>query len=167
MYKKIAASALIIASSLVIGTAAMAEPTPPVIGIVDMQRVMVESTFYKEFKTAEDDMKKLEKQLQDDMMNKDKQLEDARKKGVSQTELMKLREKFEKEIYEQRTKAQNLVKTKQSQLEDGREKLKKEVDKAIKDIAGEKKIDVIFDKQAVLFGGMDITDDVSKKLLKK
>jgi len=96
----------------------------------------------------------------------DKQLEDARKKGTSQDELTKMRQKFEQQIYEKRLKAQDLLKNKQSDLEKARDKLRKDVEIAIKEVASQKKIDIVIDKQAVFFGGMDITDEVTKKIKK-
>ena len=43
-------------------------------------------------------------------------------------------------------------------------KLKTQVENAIKDVAKDKNLDVIVDKQAVLFGGNDVTEDVIKKI---
>lgn len=164
MCKKLLSFILIINSSLLLmGTAAFAAP---IIAVVDTQKIIMQSGYYDAIKNADEEIKKLEKQLQDDMMSMDKQLEEARKKGESQAELTKMREKFEQDIYEKRLKAQELLKTKQSELEKTRDKLRKDVEAAIKEIASQKKIEMVIDKQAVFFGGMDITDEVAKKIKK-
>ena len=45
------------------------------------------------------------------------------------------------------------------------EKLKSDINVAIKEVAKEKKMDIVLDKQVVYYGGTDITDDVSKFLV--
>lgn len=44
------------------------------------------------------------------------------------------------------------------------EKLKSDINLAIKEVAKEKKMDIVLDKQVVYYGGVDITDDVAKFL---
>ena len=43
-------------------------------------------------------------------------------------------------------------------------RLKKELDAAVQRVAAKKKLDVVFDKQAILHGGTDITGDVLQEL---
>lgn len=44
------------------------------------------------------------------------------------------------------------------------EKLKSDINLAIKEVAKEKKLDIVLDKQVVYYGGTDISDDVAKFL---
>lgn len=46
-------------------------------------------------------------------------------------------------------------------------KIETDVVNSVKDISASKKLDIVLNKQAVIFGGVDITEEVIKKLNKK
>jgi len=140
-------AAIVLASS---ATAALAD----VIGSVDTMRVLNEyqavGAAEKKFKSQVDQFKK----AYEDRLRK---LQDARKKNLPKAQLDALEKKYTGEM--QPLKAQ--IDSMNRQLT---AKLKGELDEAVAKVAAKRKIDVVFDKQAILHGGTDLTDDVLKQL---
>ena len=134
------------------------------VGIVDTKKIFESSKLFEELNKAKSEMGGLEESIKKETFNKSKLLDDARAKNAKEDELKKMQEKFQKELEDLRKKAQEASEKKQKDLEEMSNKLKTQVEDAIKDVAKDKKLEVVVDKQAVLFGGMDITDDVIKKI---
>ena len=134
------------------------------VGIVDTKKIFESSKLFEELNKAKSEMGNLEESIKKETFNKSKLLDDARAKNAKEDELKKMQDKFQKELEDLRRKAQEASEKKQKDLEEMSTKLKTQVEDAIKDVAKDKKLEVVVDKQAVLFGGMDITEDVIKKI---
>lgn len=128
------------------------------------KKIFETSKLFEALGNAKKDVAKIEEDLKKETLYKSKLLEEARAKKVSDEELRKMQEKFQDELEQKRKEGQDLSEKKQKELEDMSNKLKTQVETAIKDVAKDKKLDVVVDKQAVLFGGNDITEDVIKKI---
>ncbi len=136
----------------------------PTVGLVDMQKIYETSKFAQEVNKAKKELEDAQTNYDKDTQDKANKLDEARIKKVAEAELKKMQDQFQKELENKRKEGQMLSAQKQKDLEDLEKKFKGEVDDTIKNVAKEKNIDVVVLKQAVLFGGTDITDDVIKKL---
>jgi Skp family chaperone for outer membrane proteins len=139
----------------------------PVVGIVDTKKIFESSKLFEALNKAKSDLGNLEEDIKKETLYKSKLLEEARAKKTKDADLQKMQEKFQKELEDKRTSAQEASEKKQKELEEMSVKLKADVENAIKDVATEKKLEAVVDKQAVLFGGTDITEDVIKKINEK
>ena len=112
---------------------------PSTIGIVDMQKVMTENVKIKQMQ------EELNKKAQEITAGLEKQRttlkpeEYQQKEQLAYAEFMKLKQEFEGKI--------------QSQIQ-----------KVLEDIAKEKKLGAVIYKNGMAWGGIDITEDVLKKL---
>ena len=136
------------------------------IGVVDTQKVIESSSLSDLYKSANDEMKALEDNIKKEMLDKSKKLEDAKKTNLSADKLKEMEDQFKKDLETKRNEGQVLYQKKQAELEETQKKVKSDIDEAIKKVADEKKLGVVFDKQVVLFGGVDVTEDVMKKIKK-
>lgn len=160
MKKQILASALVLLS--VIGTSASALAAG--VAIVDTKKILESSQLPQALNSAQKEVENFKVESQKIRLNKSKELEDAREKKATDADLKKMTEQFQKEIESREQQGLALEDKKRKELEDLSAKLRTKVDEAIKAVAQEKKLDVVVDKQAVLFGGVDITEDVIKKI---
>jgi Skp family chaperone for outer membrane proteins len=138
-------------------TPALADTTaasPKVIGVIDRDKVV---SGYSKAQVAFDDLKKGEEKVQKLVENANKQYEDAKKANKPAAELEGLQKRLQTEI-------DNEVKKLQTNIGAIENKLESEIDTAIKAEAATHKVDVVLMKQAVLLGGVDITDGVLKRL---
>ena len=127
---------VVFAAVLLTGCAA---EKPSTIGIVDMQKVMTENAKIKEMqeqlnKKAQEITAQLEKER-----TTLKPEEFQQKEQLAYAEFMKLKQEFESKI----------------QLQ---------IQKILEEIAKEKKLGAVIYKNGMAWGGVDITDDVLKKL---
>lgn len=112
---------------------------PSTIGIVDMQKVMTENVKIKQMQ------EELNKKAQEITAGLEKQRttlkpeEYQQKEQLAYAEFMKLKQEFEGKIQAQ-------------------------IQKVLEDIAKEKKLGAVIYKNGMAWGGIDITDDVLKKL---
>lgn len=127
----------LLAMALLAGCSATGEK----IGIVDMDKVVKESPKAQEFQNQLD-------QIGTEIQNEYKAIEEN-------NDLNEEEKKTKKEEVLQR-----FVTAKQ-ELE---EKLNSAIETAVKEIASEKKLEVIFYKHSVRYGGVDITQEVIEKL---
>lgn len=109
------------------------------IGVIDMDKVIQESPKAQEYQNQLD---KKGAEIQEKYKIDDENLSDEEKQKMQEDAL--------KEFVDAK-----------KQLEDN---LNKDIDKAVKEIADEKKLDVVFYKQSVRYGGEDITEEVINKL---
>lgn len=123
------------------------------VGTVDTARIFRDA---KSISQAQAEIRKEEEKLQDELAGRQKKLEEARK-TLKEEELDKLRSKYTGELGQMRERAQKLNATLS-------QKVKGMVEAAIRQIAAQRKVDLVVDKQAVFFGGLDLTDEVVKKL---
>lgn len=145
------------------------------VGYVDTQQLFKETKSIKraqeEIRQQEDRYRKQiqheESKFQRELNERQKKVEDARKAG-KEAEAQKLTEQYTKELGGMRERLQRLTAdlTKKAQdLNASRSvKVKAMVESAIKKIAASKKIDLVIDKQAVFYGGVDLTKDVVRQL---
>jgi len=140
--------------SVVTPALAQAPATPKVIGVIDRDKVV---SGYNKAQTAFDDLKKGEEKVQKLVEGANKQYEDAKKANKSAAELEGLQKRLQTEI-------DNEVKKLQANIQGIETQLENEIDKAIQAEASAHKVDVVLMKQAVLMGGVDITDGVVKRL---
>ena len=129
---------LVIIFSAVLLTGCGAEK-PSTIGIVDMQKVMTENPKIKQMQ------EQLNTKAQELTANLEKQRatlkpeEFQQKEQLAYAEFMKLKQEFESQI-EMQTK------------------------KVLEEVAKEKKLGAVIYKNGMAWGGIDVTDDVLKKL---
>lgn len=124
------------------------------VGVVNLQDLLKS---YPEYRDADAQVKQAEVTYQKALMERMKKLEAARAKGKSPAELQKMQKQFEAELKPIQSKGIGLYKSLQ-------DKLKGRIEAAIAQVAKQKGVEVIYDKQAVLYGGHDLTRDVAAKL---
>lgn len=127
------------------------------IGYIDGQKVF---SSYDKTKKAQEQFKKKEQVIQDEITKKQKQIEQEKSKGMSDADIRKLIEKFEKELA-----------PKQKDLMESQNKIRKEIQgdiaKATDVIAKKMNIEIVLEKQVFITGGTDLTDRVVEQLNKK
>lgn len=149
MFRSMMIASAVLASVLV-APAAFAQT----IGYVDTARVLVS---YKGAQSASAQVQKELAALQKEFAERQKKIADAQKSGKSQAELQKLIEQYEKELIPLKERAAKLD---QRLSADVRTKIISQ----IQAIAKKRKVDLVLDKGAVYYGGVDLTDDVIKSL---
>lgn len=123
---------------------------------VDTKRLFEQ---YKDAQMSQSEFKKKAEAYQKEFMEKNKLLQEAQKDGKSKAELEKMTKKFETELKPKKEAVEALDKELSTRL-------KKKIETTIQEVAKAKGYAVVVDKQIVLYGGEDITDDVLKKLNK-
>lgn len=124
------------------------------IGVVDFQALQKTPFAQK----AEARLQAAQGAYQRELQARSARLDEAQRRKVSADELAKMRQQFEKELAALRTKGER-------EVVDASEALKRDVDKAVKVVAEQRKLEFVVDKRAVLFGGTDITSEVEKQLV--
>jgi len=150
-------TAVITSALLALGIAsqAMAQATHPIsIGIVDKDKVV---TSYPKAQQAADELRKAEDKVHKLIEDSNKQYEDAKNAHKPPAELEGLQRRLQTSIDDEVKRIQGKAQTLESQLE-------QEIDGAIKAEANSRKVDTVLMKQAVLVGGVDLTDGVVKRL---
>lgn len=140
--------------ALVAPAMAQTAAAPKTIGVIDRDKVV---SGYSKAQTAFEDLKKGEEKVQKLVEGANKQYEDAKKANKPPAELEGLQKRLQVQIDDEVKKLQGSIGSIETQLE-------KEIDNAIKAEAATNKVDVVLMKQAVLLGGVDITDGVLKRL---
>ena len=125
-----------------------------VIGVIDRDKVV---SGYPKAQQAFDDLKKGEEQVQKLVESANKQYEEAKKANKPPAELEALQKRLQTNIDGEVKKLQTNIQSIEGQLEG-------DIDNAIKAEAASHKVDVVMIKQAVLFGGVDITPGVLSRL---
>jgi len=124
------------------------------IGYIDVQKVFKE---YKETSKAQEQVSKQEEEFKKEFDDSQKQLAEAEKKNMKREELDKLRKELEDKLTPKR---QSLIDLNEKLTA----KLQSEILSATKDVAKKVGIDIIFDKQVIITGGLDLTEMVINKL---
>jgi len=124
------------------------------IGYVDMQKIFLN---YTETKKAQTRFQEKQKELQKEYESRQKKVIEARKNKADEKEIGRLIEDMEKEL---QPKQQELIRLNNELTAN----LRVQIISASKRVAKEYGIDIIIDKQAVLYGGFDLTDFVLDKL---
>lgn len=127
------------------------------VGIVDGEKL------FDEYPAAQDASKKIS-DAQDNLRNiieeSEKTFSDLEKENKSESEKLVRQRELQAKIDLKAKETKDMIESVSVKLEE-------EILSAIKQIASKKGFDVIFDKRAVLVGGTDITEEVSKELKKQ
>lgn len=126
------------------------------IGVVDFQSLQKSPVAQKAMAKLNEAQGKYQRELQ----VRSAKLEEAQKKNLPQAEIARLRQQFEKELQDLRAQGEKEAQAASSSLQG-------DLEKAVKSVAAEKKLDMVFRKEAMLYGGNDITADVEKELAKQ
>lgn len=124
------------------------------IGYVDTARVLLS---YSGAKNAQGQMAKEMQTYQHEFMIRQKKIAEAQKAGKSNAELQKMTEAYEKELAPLKNRAQGLEQRLSADV-------KTKIEGKIQAIAKAHHLDLVLDKAACLYGGVDITDDVIRAL---
>lgn len=126
------------------------------IGFIDVQKVFKE---YKETAKAQGELAKQEESFKKEFEESQKKLEAAEKEGKKKEDLEKMKKEMEEKLSPKRDTLLRL----NEQLTG---KLQMEILDAVKKAAKKVGIDIVFDKQVVITGGMDLTEMVITELNK-
>jgi outer membrane protein len=148
------ASSIGMASAQTASAPVSAAPVGKVVGIIDRDKVVAN---YPKAQKAAEELKSLEDKLNHVIDDAQKQYEEAKKANKPQAELDALQKRLQANIDSEGKSFQAKISGLESDLETA-------VDAAIKAEAAQHHVDVVFLKQAVLFGGVDITEGVLKRL---
>lgn len=146
----------ILAAAVVAGPTVASAQGGGAIGYVDTQKVF---QGYKEAQTAQNRFRKEAQDYQEELANAQKKLEEARKAGKSEAEINKMQKQFEDQLKPKKAKVEALDR-------DLSGKIKKQIETVIGQVAKSKGIPTVVDKQVILYGGTDITNDVLSRLNK-
>ncbi|MGI6567536.1 MAG: OmpH family outer membrane protein [Firmicutes bacterium] len=109
------------------------------VGVVDLAKIVAESPLAQRYeKQLADKYKELQTQLEEEKTNLDEQAREAREKELM-AEYLQLKQELEG-------------------------KLEKEIDEALASIARQKNLGVVVYREAVRYGGQDVTGEVVKAL---
>jgi outer membrane protein len=145
--------ALVVGVSL-FWSAAPASAWAHTVGFVDTAKVL---TSYAAARDAQGKMQKELTKYQQAFAERQKKIGEAQKSGKTQAELQKMTEEFELELKPLKDKAMNLEAKLAADV-------KTRIEAVIKKVAVARKVDLVLDKAAVLYGGIDLTNDVVKQL---
>ena len=127
------------------------------VGVVDGEKL------FDEYPSAQEASKKIadaQEELRSSITETEKMYSEFEKQKKSEAEKLTKQRELQVKLD---TKAQETKKI----VESLSSKIETEITQAIRKIAQEKGLDVVFDKRAVLSGGVDITQPVSNELKKK
>lgn len=130
------------------------------IGVVDTQTIISTSKLYAELRKSEQELARMQEAFQKEYMDKMNKLQQAKNKE----EFEKLQKQFQNELIKKRDSVMNSLQVKQKNLDKMKNDLRKKVEVAINNIAKAKKLEYVVDKQAMFYGGLDITKDVLAKI---
>lgn len=127
------------------------------IGVIDVQKVF---KGYKETSKAQVQLTKEEAAFKKDFEESQKKLEAAKAAKKSDKEIEDLTKELEESLAPKRDKLMKLNEALTTTLQ-------KEIISSVKTVAKNLGLDVVFDKQVVIVGGVDISDMVVNKLNEK
>jgi Skp family chaperone for outer membrane proteins len=126
------------------------------IGVIDVQRVFKE---YSRTAQAQEKIKKEEDSFKKEVEKGQERITKAREAKKSQEELTKLTKEIEAQLNPQREKLFNLTGQLTSEIQ-------KDIVEAVRSVGAKLGIDTVFDKQAIITGGVDMTEMVITRLNK-
>lgn len=136
------------------------------IGVVDTQQILSQSTLLQELRNAEQALQKAEKELYESRNQKLRELEKART-VLKEDEFLKRKQELERQLMaEAKELEKDLEKRKQS-IQKMKVELENQVQNIVKAVAQKRKLEIVINKQLVLFGGIDITNEVIEEIKKK
>ncbi len=123
-------------------------------GTVDREKVVAN---YPKAQAAAEDLKVLEDKIRKLVEESNKKFDDAKAAKKPQAEIEGLQRRLQTQLDEEVKKVKKHAEDLESQLENA-------IDSAIKAEAASRKLDTVFSKGAVLLGGVDLTNNVIKRL---
>ncbi len=147
---------MMLAAAVVAGPTAAQAQGAGSIGYVDTQKVF---QGYKDAQTAQNRFRKEAQAYQEDLAEAQKKLEEARKAGKSEAEINKMQKQYEDQLKPKKSRVEALDRELSG-------KIKKQIESVIGQVAKSKNIPTVVDKQVILYGGVDLTNDVLNRLNK-
>jgi len=141
---------------LAISFLAFAPSAEAVVGFIDVQKVF---TDYKESAKAREELQKKEESYKKEFDSRQEKLDKAEKDEKSKEDLEKMRTKLQEELAPQLEELQKLRARLSGDLQE-------KIVSAVKEVSKNVGVDTVIDKQAVIAGGVDLTDLVVTKLNK-
>jgi outer membrane protein len=126
------------------------------IAYIDSDRIL------KEYSAAQDllrDLAKAEAELNKKILAKRQEIQKAKAAKKTETEIQMMAEKIRLELEPEAKRIEDESALKSKEIED-------KVDAVIKEFAKKSKYDIVVVKEAVLYGGTDVTDEILTKLKK-
>lgn len=149
MFRNVAITAAVLA-----GTLTASPAFALTIGYVDTAKVLLT---YSGAKNAQGQMAKELEVYQKAFVERQKKIAEAQKAGKTPAEIQKMTTEFEKELAPLKTRAMSLEQRLSADV-------KTKIEGKIHAIAKARKLDYVLDKAAMLYGGVDITNDVINSL---
>lgn len=156
---------VLVSTFMLVGTSLKSEAKGEItIGVVNTQIIIQKSSLYSTVRNAEKEISNLDQSLRKELMEKQSKLQQAMQQKKSKEELEKMYKQYKAELDKKESSARKTLDEKQKNIMKMRDSLKLKVENAIKDIAKQKNITYVVDKQAMFYGGIDITNDVLGKI---
>lgn len=135
------------------------------VGIVDVQKILGSSKLMAEMNKAQQEVASAEQRLAKEYDNRLKQLQEKRPK-LSEEDFVKLKRQFEDEMNKMKDEEEKKLISKREAITKIKDQLEKDLDNAVRSVAGKRGLELVFAKQLVIYGGQDITQDVINALPK-
>ena len=126
---------------------------PGAVGFVETQKVF---SRYKTAQEAQSRFRREAQSYQEELAADQRKLEEARK-TKSADEVAKMQRRFEAELKPKKDRVEALDRELSANI-------KRKIEGVIAEVAKSKGIATVLDKQVVLYGGVDLTDDVVRRL---
>lgn len=147
-------------SSIILSSGFISANAADGIGVVDTNVIVAKSSLYSALRKAQAELGTLDQNLQKDYMDKMAKLSKAK----SKEEFEKLQKQYGNEFKVKQEQAYKTLMAKRNSLEAMKNTLRTKVEAAIKQIAKQKKLTHVVAKEAMYFGGVDITNDVLSRV---
>ncbi len=138
------------------------------IGVVDLQRILKSSALIKALQSAENAVRDEEKKLVEERNKLLKELQTMQEKVVknqmSEEDFLKKKREYEDRIRNMAKTAEDKIGRRKKEISEKKNNLEKSVQEAVKKVSAKMGLDLVVNKQIVLFGGKDITGDVIKAI---
>lgn len=126
------------------------------IAFIDSERILKE---YSEAQKLLENLAKAEAELNKKILAKRQEIQKARAAKKTDTELQMMAEKIRLELEPEAKRIEEESASKSKEIED-------KVDAVIKEFASKSKYDIVLLKEAVMYGGTDVTNEILTKLKK-
>jgi outer membrane protein len=147
-------ASMILATTLCAAPALAAPGGAGSVAYVETQRIFRE---YDEAQKAQSNFRNKAEAYQRELAEDQQKLEEAKKAGKSAKDLREMQKQFEENLKPKKLEVESLDRQLSSRI-------KKQIMDAIEQVAKSKGYTLVLDKATVLFGGVDISDEVIKRL---
>ena len=138
------------------------------VGVVDLQRILQSSALMKALDMAGQSVQAEEKKLVEERNKLLKDLQEMQEKVVKgemkEDAFLAKKSEYEDRIRNMAKTAEDKIGKMKTEINEKKVTLEKNVENAVKSVAAKMGLDLVVNKQVVLFGGQDITSDVIKAL---